>query len=87
MYIACYNLKNTSLQPVEVKGLLCVEVLQGCQSSFHVQTSLFSVVKQLELRSAYFERYCRYWLSFTELNKWTGSLTTLGPGPGSHHFH
>ena len=28
----------------------------------------FSVVKQLELRSAYFERYCRNWLSFTELN-------------------
>ena len=25
-------------------------------------------MKQLELRSAYFERYCRNWLSFTELN-------------------
>ena len=41
----------------------------GGHSSFHVQTALFSFVNQLELRSAYFERYCRNWLSFTELNE------------------
>ena len=45
--------------PSWVKGPSYVEVLQGGQSPFHVQTSLFSVVKQLELRSACFGRYCR----------------------------
>ena len=29
----------------------------------------FNVVKQLEPRSAYFERYCRNWLSFTGVNE------------------
>ena len=60
---------QTRYLPSWVKGLSYVEVLQGGQSSFHVQSSLFSVVKQLELRGAYFERYCRNWLSFTEWNE------------------
>ena len=30
----------------------------------------FSVVKQLELSSAYFERYYRNWQSITEVNEW-----------------
>ena len=41
----------------------------GGHSSFHVQTVLFSFVNQLQLRSVYFETYCRNWLSFTELNE------------------
>ena len=53
----------------QLKGLLYVEVPQGGHSSFHVQTALFSFVNQLQLRNAYFERYWRNWLSFTELNE------------------
>ena len=42
-----------------------MEVLQGGQSSFHVQTTLISVLcSKLELRSEYFGIYCRNGLSF-----------------------
>ena len=41
--------------------------------------------KQLELRSAYFERYCRNWLSFTELNE--HFLIYLFRNPRNGHWH
>ena len=57
-----------------MKGLSYVEVLQEGYPSFHVQTTLFGVLKHLELRSAYFWRYCRNWLSFTELKTYSWKL-------------
>ena len=45
------------------------------QSSFHIQTTLFSVWwSKLELRSEYFERYCRNGLSFTQLKTYSWKL-------------
>ena len=50
----------------------------GGKSSFHVQTTLFSVLwSKLELRSEYFGRYCRNRLSFKWLKAYSWKLKTV----------